>query len=110
MELIIRFARGLFSNFYIGTSAVFFVWIMFFDGNDLVSLFGNHVKLMETESEIEFYQEKINDVVAQHAHLNGSDDAMERFAREKFLMRKDNEEVFLVEEVNTSIIGRLTAE
>ena len=104
-----RIARSLFSNFYVGTSVLFGVWITFFDGNDLISLFGNHIKLMETETEIAFYQKKIETVVAEAAHLNGSNAAMERFAREKFLMRKDNEDVFLVEETNTSILDHLTA-
>jgi cell division protein DivIC len=108
MQLILKCGRMLFSNFYFGTSALFLVWITFFDGNDLIGLFGNHMKLRETESEILFYQKKIDAVAAENTHLIGSAAAKEKFAREKFLMRKENEDVFLVEKVNTSLFDKLT--
>ena len=84
------------------------VWITFFDGNDLISLFSNRMKLLETESEIEFYQQKIDLVALEKRRLHGNPAAMERFAREKFLMKKDDEDVFVfTEESNNSILDRL---
>jgi cell division protein FtsB len=74
------------------------VWITFFDGNDLISLFGNQVKLKQTESEIEFFRKKIDFVLAEQNSLKGSSTAMEKFARERFLMKKDDEDVFLIKE------------
>jgi len=98
----------MFSNFYIGTSALFLIWITFFDGNDLISLFSNRYKLSETESEINFYHDRINVVIAEQARLHGNPDAMERFAREKFLMKRGNEDVFIFpQESNNSIFDRL---
>jgi cell division protein DivIC len=98
MKRIIIFTRLVFSNFYLGTSFLFFVWITFFDGNDLISLFGNQVKLKQTESEIEFFRKKIDFVIAEQNSLKGSSAAMEKFARERFLMKKDDEDVFLIKE------------
>lgn len=110
MQVILRFGKLLLSNFYVGSSTIFLIWITFFDGNDLIGLTRNHLKLMETETEIQFYKDKIDLVIAEKAYLNGSNDAIERFAREKFLMRKEHEDVFLVEPApNTSILGRLTS-
>lgn len=87
---------------------MFLVWITFFDGNDLISLFSNRLKLVETEGEIEFYQQKIDQVVLERSRLHGNTAAMERFAREKFLMKKEDEDVFVYpEEPNTSILDRL---
>jgi hypothetical protein len=98
MKKIIGLTKFLFSNFYIGTSFLFFLWIAFFDGNDLVSLFGNQLKLKETEAEIQFFKTKIDLVIAEQNSLKGSSQAMERFAREKFLMKKDDEDIFLINE------------
>ncbi len=108
MHRLVVFFRLLYSNFYACTGSLFLVWITFFDGNDLISLISNKMKLAETESEIAYYQEKINAVVAEGQKLRGTPDAMERFARERFLMKKDNEDIFLFkEESNTSIFDRL---
>lgn len=108
MHKVVSGIRRVFSNFYLGTSFLFLVWITFFDGNDLISLFSNRLKLVETEGEIEFYQQKIDQVVLERSRLHGNTAAMERFAREKFLMKKEDEDVFVYpEEPNTSILDRL---
>ena len=98
MKRITSFVRLLFSNFYLGTSFLFLIWITFFDGNDLISLFGNQMKLKDTESEIQFFRNKIDLVIAEQNRLKGSSEAMEKFARERFLMKRDNEDVFLIKE------------
>lgn len=108
MKVLLVLARKLVSNFYLGSSFLFLVWITFFDGNDLISLFSNRYKLSETESEIQYYQERIALVLAEQARLHGNPDAMERFAREKFLMKRDDEDVFVIpQESNSSIFDRL---
>jgi cell division protein DivIC len=111
MHRLLGFFRLLYSNFYAGTGFLFLVWITFFDGNDLISLFSNKMKLAETESEIEYYQAKIDAVIAEGQKLRGTPDAMEKFARERFLMKKDDEDIYLIKEVDhTSIFDRLVKE
>jgi cell division protein DivIC len=108
MQMLMQIARRIVTNFYLGTSSVFLIWITFFDGNDLISLFSNRMKLAETESEISYYHERIEMVLAEQARLHGNPDAIERFAREKFLMKKDNEDVYVFpQETNNSILDRL---
>lgn len=108
MQLLLRIARKIVTNFYLGTSTIFLIWITFFDGNDLISLFSNRMKLRETESDIAYYQERIDMVLAEQARLHGNPDAIERFAREKFLMKKENEDVYVFpQEANNSIFDRL---
>jgi cell division protein DivIC len=108
MKVLLKVARTLVSNFYLGSSTLFFIWITFFDGNDLISLFSNRYKLSETEVEIQYYKERIDMVLAEQSRMHGNPDAMERFAREKFLMKKDNEDVFVIpQEPNNSILDRL---
>jgi len=74
----------------------FFVWIMFFDHNRII----NQVKLLNTinnmEDEKAYYMEEIiKDSTTLHT-LESNKDELERFAREKYLMKKDNEDVYLV--------------
>lgn len=108
MALIVRFFRLLFTNFYLGLTTVFVVWILFFDGNDLITLFGNRLKLSDTQNEIAYYQQKILEIEHEQSRLQGNPEAIERFAREKFLMKKVDEDIFLIqEEENTSVFDRL---
>jgi hypothetical protein len=109
MHVVLSIARKIVSNFYLGTSTVFFIWITFFDGSDLIGLFSNRMKLADTQNEIELYKKRIDLVIAEQARLAGKSDALECFARERFLMKKDNEDVFVVQqEPNNSILDALT--
>ncbi len=111
MNYLLRFGKKVFSNFYLGTSICFLVWVTFFDGNDLIALFGNHYELRQTETEIEFYKRKVELVVLEKEQINGTVDAQERFAREKYLMKKADEDVFLVENPSkASILDQWTGE
>lgn len=111
MHRLTGFFRLLYSNFYVGMSFLFLVWITFFDGNDLISLVSNKMKLAEMESEISYYQKKIDAVIAEGQRLRGTPDAMEKFARERFLMKKDDEDVYLIkDDAHMSIFDRLLKE
>lgn len=108
MHVILSISRKILSNFYLGTTSVFLVWITFFDGSDLIGLFSNRMKLADTQAEIELYKKRIDQVIAEQARLAGKSDALEYFARERFLMKKDDEDVFVIhQESNNSILDLL---
>ena len=108
MRKAIDFISRSLSNFYVGTSILFLVWITFFDGNDLITLVSNKIELMKTEREIQFYQAKVEEVTAEKDRLMENPDALERFAREKFLMKKADEDVFVIpQEKDENLLDRL---
>jgi cell division protein FtsB len=88
----------LFRNFYAVTAIVFVVWLTFLDSNDLITRFSMNAKLRSLEDEKEFYQEKIKEVEKDRNELMTSKDLLEKFAREKYLMRKESEDVFIIQE------------
>jgi len=69
---------------------------VFIDANDLPSMIRNSWKLREVESEITFFKERIVQVVEEKKELEGNALLQEQFAREKFFMKKADEEIFLV--------------
>jgi hypothetical protein len=84
------------------------VWITFFDGNDLIGVFRNKWKLVEMENEIQFYKNKIDQVAIEQSRLKGDKRALEVFAREKYLMKKQDEDIFLIhQEPDKSMFDRL---
>jgi len=88
----------VFRNFYFVTGAVFLVWMLFLDSNDLVSRFRMTAKLNALEREKTYYQEKIAEVEKDRQELMTNKETLEKFAREKYLMRKETEDVFVIVE------------
>ena len=83
-------------NKYSVALIVFFIWLMFFDHNRII----NQVKLLNTlgdlHTEKEYYQEQIKRDSARLDELTTNKDNLEKYAREQFLMKKPNEDVFVV--------------
>ncbi len=85
-------------NFYLWAGVAFLVWMLFFDSNDFYSQYQLTSKLSELESEKTFYLEKIEEVNEDREALLNDMELLEKFAREKYFMKKDGEEVFVIVE------------
>lgn len=87
-----------FRNFYLVTGFCFFVWLLFLDSNDLISRVKMTNKINTLANEKEFYQEKIQEVEKDRKELMTNKELLEKFAREKYLMKKESEDIFIVQE------------
>jgi cell division protein DivIC len=87
-----------FRNFYIVSLAVFFVWMLALDSNNLIARFQLSSKLNGLEDEKEYYDDKIKEVEKDHDELFGDKESIEKFAREKYLMKKENEDIYVIVE------------
>lgn len=88
----------IFRSFYFITGTVFLVWMLLLDSNDLISRIKLSAKLNSLENEKEYYEEKIQEVTKDRDELLGSRETLEKFAREKYLMKKETEEIFVITE------------
>jgi cell division protein FtsB len=83
-------------NKYVVAILVFFVWIMFFDRNNLI----NQIRLFSTlhsmKNQKEYYRNEIRTDSIAYYTLKNNKDALEKLAREKYLMKKDNEDVYVI--------------
>jgi hypothetical protein len=87
-----------FRNFYVMTGICFLIWMIFLDSNDFISRFKMKAKLNGLENEKEYYQEKISEVEKDREELMTNRELLEKFAREKYLMKKESEDIFIIEE------------
>jgi len=85
-------------NYYVAMSLFLGIWLLFFDTNDLLSQFKNWRKMQLIKSEKLYYEGKISEVKKQRDELFGDSRALEKYAREEYLMKKPTEDVYLVEE------------
>lgn len=88
----------IFKNFYVMVAACFVVWVLFFDVNDLVNQFFSLRKLQDLEEEKAFYEQKTQEVIEEREEVLSKPHLLEKFAREKYLMKKKTEEVYIIEE------------
>lgn len=88
----------IFKNKYLITGSVFLVWMLFFDRNDLASQLDYRDDVNKLKAEKEFYIKEIAQVEKDLTELTTDQQKLEKFAREKYLMKKDNEDVFVVVE------------
>lgn len=93
-ELIARYP--IIRNKYFITTVLFLTWIIFFDKNNLLSQFEERHVLFELKKEKRYYQNEIKSTREQLNQLMTNNATLEKFAREKYLMKKDNEEIWLV--------------
>lgn len=95
-------------NKYIITTTAFVVWLLFFDKNDIVSQVELSKKLNELNKEKQYYVEEITKNKQDMIELKTNPKNLEKFAREKYLMKKDNEDIFvIVEEEDSSSLKRI---
>ena len=83
-------------NFYFLFSVFFLVWMLAFDSNDLISQIKLNRKLSNLESQKEYYLEKIEEVKQDREELLSDTELLEKFAREKYLMKKDSEDLYII--------------
>lgn len=85
---------------YILTITIFIVWILFFDNNNLIERYRmlHQIKLYDKEKG--YFLDKIKSDSQKLKELRTDKNNLEKFAREQYLMKKDNEDVFIVDEKN----------
>ncbi len=86
----------LFRNKFFLVTVAFVVWMTFFDKNDLLSQYQYHEQVSKLEQERDFYKTETDKVSKDLEELTSNPQQLEKFAREKYLMRKDNEDVYVV--------------
>ncbi len=82
---------------YIFALSAFAVWMIFFDEKDIFTQGKRTADLKQVESKIDFYKIQIAETWQQIDQLDNDPGMLEKFAREKYYMKRDNEEVFIID-------------
>lgn len=74
----------------------FVVWMVFFDKNDLYSQYQSYKDVRSMQQERDYCLKQTTQVSNDLDELSSNPQKLEKFAREKYLMKKDNEDVFVI--------------
>ena len=88
--------RIIFNKYFIALGA-FTVMMLFFDDNNFFVQFDRRNQLNELLANKAYYEEQIKSTQQQLNQLQSNPAAIEKFVRENYLMKRDNEDVFVVQ-------------
>ncbi len=86
----------IFKNIFVLIFVVFAVWMLFFDTNSLLTHHELNKEMDDLENEKEYYKREIKKDNKEIEKLS-KDEGLEKFAREKYYMKKEKEEIYIIE-------------
>jgi cell division protein FtsB len=89
------------SNKYIIAVTVFLVMMLFVDRNDIFVQRQRKKQLNELLESKKFYEAEIEKTKKSLSDLRDNPEALEKYARENYQMKKDNEDIFIVDTTTT---------
>lgn len=98
MNNILRHIPAFLKNKYFLSLAVFGVVILFLDKNDFFTQLDRRNDLQKLEQSKQYFTKEIATERKELEALKTNPSTLEKYAREKYLMKRDNEELFLISE------------
>ena len=95
--------RSIFYNKYLITGIAFVIWMMFFDRNDFPSQIRRYRELNKMEQNQKNMSLLISKTQKELELLKTNPETLEKYAREKYMMKKENEDLYIVTFDSSSI-------
>ena len=83
---------------YLITVVAFLVIIVFLDENSLIQRAQHRQEINDLTTEIAKYRKQYEEDTERLKELTNSPEALEKISREKYFMKKPNEDIFIFEE------------
>jgi cell division protein DivIC len=85
-------------NKYVIASITFLALILFFDPNDLFTQYNRTKELKELQQSKKYYSDQIDKEQKELDQLKNDPTTLEKYARENYYMKRDNEDLFIIPE------------
>ncbi len=90
------FKSFLYKHKYFLTAGLFVLWMLFFDEYNFFMQRRLEKQIRDTEEKIAFYEKEIKKLSEEYEQLSKNTDAIERYGREHYFLKKDNEDIFVL--------------
>ncbi len=78
------------------TFFLLFTWVLLFDNFDLLTVAKMRYEINNKENEMEHIQSLIKADQQHYIELTSDPELLEKFAREQYLMKKDDEDIYII--------------
>lgn len=89
-------------NKYVIVILSFLMYVTFFDAHDLISQMKIRYELHQINEQMQYLLENTESAKEQTTELTSNQNSLEKFAREQYKMKRDDEEVFVIIETEGS--------
>lgn len=86
----------IFRNLFFLSGCFFAIWMFFLDENNVFAQYRLYQQWSKIESEKNFYKQEMEKAQAQYFAITNDKNYLETFAREKYFMKKDNEDLYII--------------
>jgi len=86
------------TNKYFLAGTFFLVWMLFIDQRDFFQQRERQAELAKLQEKKDYYEDEIAKARKTLNDLQSNPAALEQFARERYLMKKDGEDIFILED------------
>lgn len=101
MKAVLLFVKNAIFNRYVVALAAFLVWMAFFDKNDFFTQQLRRAELETLNEKIEYYRQQISTSQQELQALQNDPGTLERYAREKYFMKRPNEDIYVLPDSTT---------
>ena len=95
-EHIITLMKKLFFNKYFLATLIFVLLIIISKNNGIIRQINQTKEINQLENQIEYYKNDIENIKKSINALRYDTSHLEKYAREKYFMKRDNEDVFVI--------------
>jgi cell division protein DivIC len=98
MKKFLHVLKAVVKNYFIMTGLIFLVWMVFFDSNNVFTQMSNMRVLKDLLKRQHYYESEIKYNKGMVRQLTNLKDLrpIEKYARENYLMKRANEDIFLI--------------
>ena len=90
----------LIRNKYFLAAVAFLIWMCFFDRYDISTQISYQQEKNKLEEEKAFYETEITRIEKAIKDVQYNPNEIQRVARERYKMKKDNEDIYVIQEVD----------
>lgn len=94
---VVSILLSILGNRYLLAITAFMVWVVFFDENNMFVQRQRTQELKELNQKIDYYSKQVTLTRQELNDLQNDPVLLEKYAREKYFMKRDNEEVFVID-------------
>lgn len=85
-----------FRNLFFLSGSLFLIWMFFLDENNVFAQYRLYKQWKKIESEKNFYRQEMEKAQKEYSSIISDPRYVENFAREKYFMKKDNEDLYII--------------
>jgi cell division protein FtsB len=94
---VLSYIPSWLKNKYLITLTAFVIWMIFFDAKDILTQRDRSRELRELQESKAYFTAEIAKEKKALEELKSNPAAIEKYAREKYMMKRDNEDLFIIQ-------------